>query len=339
MRGEFSGVKSDVIQGIFEPLTEFMSDLEFEVDDLWVDLLREAVPSPAAPITPTYAAYNEEGEIYLPGDLESYEAHKAALELYKHSIESYTDAASHGDAAWKYIESFFQNETTTERQMVKAIEDAFEPLQDHGGDALSNEYFGLVGRFVEKFSLRYDLRRPHHARAFSLHPTLPGLFSRLISDLKANTQKDPALADLMRDFEDAFRDLKDDNSQRRIKQCIAAQFNLFEAMLTHHPDVLVHNTNVAEHNATASASKQRKPINTFGSMCDKTNVWPHSEVLTSAKSLYKFASDYPGLRHAGSPANRKRDLDMRDMISLAIVLAGFSPYFSATLDPDLIYSG
>jgi hypothetical protein len=337
MRGEFAGVKSEIIKEIFEPIMSFISDQEYEADDLWIDLLREAIPAPETPSMPTYLAFNDEGAIYLPGDLELYAEHKRALDEHKYRIEAYTDAASHGDAAWIYIAAFFQDETTTERQLVKAVEDAFEPLQDHGGDALSNEYFGLVGRFVEKFSLRYDLRRPHNNRSFALHPTLPGLFSRLVRDLKTNTQGDPALTNLMRDFEDALRDLKDDNSQRRIKQCIAAQFNLFEALLTHHPDVLEHNTKVAEHNVTASAAKQRKPINTFGSMCDKANVWPHSEVLTSAKSLYKFASDYPGLRHAGTPANQKRDLDMRDMISLAIILAGFSPYFSATLDPNLIY--
>ena len=46
-----------------------------------------------------------------------------------------------------------------------------------GGDqALSNRYFNLLSGFIDKFSLRYDLRRP-----CMLCPTLPGLFASLDS--------------------------------------------------------------------------------------------------------------------------------------------------------------
>lgn len=336
MRGEFVGVSEEIIPEIFEPLQNLVTEEDFELDDLWIDLLREAIPEPQPPIEPNYSAFDEEGQIYLPGDLEAYEQYRRALEAHQQRLEAYTDAATDGALAWAFIISFFQHLTTTEKQLVKAIEDAFVPFQDHGGDALSNEYFRQVERFVEKFSLRYDLRRPTNERGFTLHPTLPGLFSRLLRNLKANTNQDPALADLMFDFEEAVRDLKEERTSRRIKQCIAAQFNLFEAILTQHPDVIAYNEEVARHNAAGQGGR-RRTINTFGAMCDKAQVWPHDELMTSAKSLYKFASDYPGIRHGGTPAHQKREIDMRDMISMTIVLAGFSPYFSASIDPDSIY--
>ena len=47
------------------------------------------------------------------------------------------------------------------------IERAFDVFEEFGGSDLADEYFLSVERFLEKYSLRYDLRRP-----CSLHPTL-----------------------------------------------------------------------------------------------------------------------------------------------------------------------
>ena len=52
--------------------------------------------------------------------------------------------------------------------LVRFLESAFEILDDVGGDPLSNRYFNLISGFIDKFSLRYDLRRP-----CILCPTLP----------------------------------------------------------------------------------------------------------------------------------------------------------------------
>lgn len=332
MRGEFAGVTSEIITSIFEPLVDKMSDEEFSDEELWGDLLREAIPQPEVPTTPNYADYDDDGSIYLEGDLLLYENHKLALKVHKERLEAYNDASTRSDLAWQYIVTFFEDPATTERQVVKALEDAFEAIEDYGGGNLANAYYLIVEGFLEKFSLRYDLRRP-----FSLHPTLPGMFARLIRDLKQVTAQDAALSALMRDFEDNIRDLKTERSPRRIKQCLAAQFNLLEALLTLSPAVAAHNEAVAVHNASASGQKQRRPVNTFGAMCDKAGVWPHNDVLKSAKSLYGFGSDYPGIRHGGTPANAKREIDMRDLVSMTIVLAGFTPYFSDALRAENIY--
>ena len=195
---------------------------------------------------------------------------------------------------------------------VEFLERAHNLIEDFGSEALTNKYFLLIQEFLDKYSLRYDLRRP-----FSLHPTLPGVFARLMRDLRGVTSQDAALATLMRDFEESVRDLKGNHTPRRVKQCIAAQFNLLEALLRHHP-----NTNG----------------NTFGAMCNETNNWPHEAVKESAKKIYTFASDYPGIRHGGTPANQLREIDMRDLVAMTVVLAGFTPYFSDALNADTIYS-
>lgn len=338
MRGEFAGVKGEIFSQVFEALFGFADDGDIGIDELGIQIMLEALPTPSEPAAPTYQSLNDDGELFLPDDLDAREAYIIKSAEYQRQIEVYNDATVDDELAWVYIQRFLIDEQTTEKQLIVVVEEAFEPINDLGGDALSNQYFQLVEQFIEKFSLRYELRRPSYARTLSLHPTLPGLFSRLLRDLKESTSQDPALADLMGNFEETIIDLRGDNSSRRIKQCIAAQFNLFEAMLSLHPDVVAHNDDVAVHNLTASRRQQRNPANSFGAMCDKAQVWPHTEVLKSAKSLYKFASDYPGIRHGGTPANQKREIDMRDMVSMAIILAGFSPYLNANLNADLIYS-
>ena len=337
MRGEFAGVKSEVIKDIFEPLIDEMTDEEFSDEELWSDLFREAIPAPTEPVAPTPTDFDGDGNIHLPADLEARDAYDEASDVYRVRIEAYNDAANRADLAWQYIVTFFEDPGTTERQIVQALEDAFDAIEDFGGGNLANAYFQIIESFLEKYSLRYDLRRPANRSGMSLHPTLPGIFSRLIRDLKAVTSEEAQLSALMGDFEECVRDLKGEQPPRKIKQCLAAQFNLMEGLLKRVPDVVAFNAAVAEHNKKASSSKQRKPVNTFGAMCDKAKVWPHEEVLKSAKSIYKFGSDYPGLRHAGTDESAKREIDMRDMVSMTIVLAGFTPYFREALQAQRIY--
>ncbi|WP_233999305.1 hypothetical protein, partial [Erythrobacter sp. HI0063] len=71
-------------------------------------------------------------------------------------------------------------------------------------------YFNLVEAFIDKYSLRYDLRRP-----FSMHPTLPGIFARVVRNLKAAAQTDPHLATAFHEFEDALRDLTAERTPNR----------------------------------------------------------------------------------------------------------------------------
>ena len=57
------------------------------------------------------------------------------------------------------------------------------------------------------------------------------------------------------------------------------------------------------------------------------------------KDLYKFACDYPGIRHGGTAANARRDIDMRDMVAISVLLAGFTPYLSHQVDSNIVYRG
>ena len=186
-------------------------------------------------------------------------------------------------------------------------------LDDLGGDELSNRYFSLLSGFIDKFSLRYDLRHP-----CILCPTLPGIFASLVRDLRALTNQDPHLNTLMNEFEDAVRDLRHDGSDRRIKTCIQKQMNLLEAIGRAAPGVTE---------------------NTLGAICNQVGTWPHEKLKEAMKNLYEFASDYPGIRHGGTPESALRAVDMRDMVAMSILLVGFTPYLAHGLNPDVVYRG
>jgi hypothetical protein len=237
----------------------------------------------------------------------------AAAFRFTPTVEALADIIDDPLQSKDAFESTKASQMRGERALVRFLENAHGILEDLGGDPLSNQYFNLLSAFIEKYSLRYDLRRP-----CMLCPTLPGMFVSLVRDLRAVTSQDAHLGSLMRDFESSIRDLRTDCSETRIKTCIQKQVNLLEALGRACPGV----TNT-----------------TLGAICDQVGTWPHHKIRDSMKSLYGFASDYPGIRHSGTPANAIRIIDMRDMVAMCILLAGFTPYLSGQLDADIVYRG
>lgn len=196
---------------------------------------------------------------------------------------------------------------------VESVHGVLEEFESSGNDGLPNRYFNLLSGFIDKFSLRYDLRRP-----CILCPTLPGVFASLVRDLRGLTSQDPHLDALMKDFENAVRDLRDDCSDGRIKTCIQKQVNLVEAIGRTAPGV------------TGT---------TLGAICNQVGTWPHEKLKAAMKDLYGFASDYPGIRHGGTPASALRAVDMRDMVAMSILLTGFTPYLESRLSAAAIFGG
>jgi len=220
------------------------------------------------------------------------------------------------EASRESFEKTTAEELAGERTVVgffEAVHTALEDFDKQGDDALTNRYFNLLAAFIEKFSLRYDLRRP-----CILCPTLPGVFASLVRDLRVLTNQDPHLDALMKEFEDAMRDLRHDVSDRRIKTCIQKQVNLLEAIGSAFPGV---------------------KGKTLGAICDQVGTWPHEKLKAAMKDLYGFASDYPGIRHGGTPASALRAVDMRDMVAMSILLTGFTPYLESRLSAEAIFGG
>jgi hypothetical protein len=122
----------------------------------------------------------------------------------------------------------------------------------------------------------------------------------------------------MKDFEDSVRDLRYGCTEARIKTCIGKQIMVLEALGGLYPGV----------------TKK-----TLGEICDQLGTWPHATIRESLKKLYGFASDYPGIRHGTDSEGVLREVDMRDMVALCILLAGFTPYLTDSLKADAVYGG
>jgi hypothetical protein len=275
MRGEFLGVWSETEREIWLPLI----DLEGVPDDIFCELYRALAP----------ALRNQP------------------------SIEALSDIIDSPAQSRQAFERTSAGDFAGERALVDFLEAAHSTLDELAGDALSNRYFSLLAGFIDKFSLRYDLRRP-----CTLCPTLPGVFSSLVRDLRVLTSQDGHLDALMKDFENAVRDLRHDCSDGRIKTCIQKQVNLLEAIGRAAPGVTE---------------------KTLGKICDQVGTWPHAQLKAAMQNLYGFASDYPGIRHGGTPKKALRPVDMRDLVAMSILLAGFTPYLSSGLNADIVYRG
>ena len=281
MRGEFIGVWPETWREIWLPLIDepLAESEEGVLEDIFCDLYRTLAPA----LSPSP------------------------------SIENVADIIGNPVQSRVAFEGTTAIDFAGERALVGFFEAAHDALEELSGDELTNRYFILLSGFIDKFSLRYDLRRP-----CILCPTLPGVFASLVRDLRALTNQDPHLDALMNDFEAAVRDLRHDGSDRRIKTCIQKQVNLLEAIGRAAPGV------------TGT---------TLGAICNQVGTWPHEKLKEAMKNLYAFASDYPGIRHGGTPASALRAVDMRDMVAMSILLTGFTPYLESRLSADAIFGG
>lgn len=273
MRGEFLGVWSETGHEIWDNL----ASQEKALDDLYCELYREL--SSALKKQPT--------------------------------LEELADIIDDPVQAKEAFQNTKAEDFAGERALVMFFEKTQEALDDLAGDALANSYFNLLATFIEKYNLRYDLRRP-----CMLCPTLSGFFNSLVRDLKAAANQDAHLDGLMKDYEEAIRDLRTNCSDNQIRTCMVKQINLLEAMGSSFPGVTA---------------------NTVGQICNQVGTWPHESIKKAMKSLYEFACDYPGIRHGGTPASAIRIIDMRDMVAVSILLTGFTPYLSDKIDSDKVY--
>ncbi len=281
MRGEFIGVWSETLREIWLPLVDqpLGENEEGVPEDIFCELYRELAEALKSPP----------------------------------SVEELADIIDNPLQSREAFENTKAEDLAGERTLVRFLESAHDTLEELSGDELTNRYFILLTAFIEKFSLRYDLRRP-----CILCPTLPGVFTSLVRDLRVMTGTDPHLDALMKEYENAIRDLRYDCSDGRIKTCIQKQVNLLEAIGRTYPGVTE---------------------GELGGMCRQINSWPHSAVRAALGNLYGFASDYPGIRHGGTARNALRNVDIRDLVAISIVLAGFTPYLSDQLNADQVYWG
>ncbi|TRZ88959.1 MAG: hypothetical protein D4R88_06565 [Methanosarcinales archaeon] len=197
--------------------------------------------------------------------------------------------------------SDFRDETA----IVEFLETAYEVIVDYDIPGEPEIFKQLLRQFISKYNLRYRLDDP-----FRLRFLLPGSFTNLYSELQRMNSTNGHLSGLLQDFEHAFDRYARSQDAADLKTCIAKASNYAEGL----------------------ASTTHGTPGTLGALCNQIGDWPHDKVKEALQSLYKFCSDYPGIRHAGSPSGMLRPLSSKDSTLVCLLLIGFTGYLSPLLD-------
>ena len=308
MNGELLPVWSRSWQEVWLRLSKY----PIAPNDLFIELvgsLANAPQQPASPPQPPAIAFDADGSLVDLLALQAREQYELALTNYAAARSEYESALTSEALARRFFRKLL-GRVKSEAQAVEFFESAHAALVGYGNPALLARFDKLVSDFVRRYSLRYELRGD------SLRATIPGVFAKLISELKKLSIKDDHLRSLLNEFEESFGDLKTDRTQAKIKTCLQKQFNLLEALGQKYPGV---------------------SETTLGAICNQLD-WPHATIKEVGKKLYGFRSSYPGLGHAGNADSVLRQLDMRDFISLSLMLASFTPYVAHDLNSDQCYT-
>lgn len=282
--------------------------------ELFSELYAALMPKPKPPPPPPEPTeFDADGNATKPEEI-------AALNIYEKELEQFRlDKITYGQAltatpedARHWLRGGLHSTLKSEADAVIALEKAFQSVNDIGEDELSNRYVNLVEAFLKKYSLRYDLRRP-----FSLHPNLTGIFASLIHEVRALCLADATLQNSLEEYDDALRDLKFGATPGRLKNCFIKQFNTLEAITARNP--------------TVSA-------NILSDMCEQVQSWPHPTVCEATKKIYAFRGAFPNMGH-GTGGGALREIEMRDLVSISVMLIGLLPYLSNEIDPEIIFGG
>ena len=194
---------------------------------------------------------------------------------------------------------------TSEAAIVRFLEEAHDVIADYEIVGYEDLFRRLLRDVLRKFNLRYRLDEP-----FILRFLLPGSFTNLYAELHQLNTNNSHLSHLWSDFETAFDQYARTQGDSDLRTSIAKASNYLEGL----------------------ASVTTGKAGSLGKLCDRVSDWPHDQVKDAVKSLYGFCSDYPGIRHAGNPRNRRRVLDRRDSVAINVSLMSLAAYLSNGLD-------
>lgn len=220
------------------------------------------------------------------------------------------EAANDSLAAERLLRQLSAADFPSESAVLRAFESVHETIEDIGGAPIGEAHLGLLRAFIEKFNLRYYV--DDEGRFWV---TFPGVAAVVFRELRAAARGNPHLSQELDAFEHALAECLRDPIETRIKTAIQKQFNVLEAFGSCHPAVTG---------------------NTLGRMLDQVDSWPHSSMPEVGRGLYKFASDYPGIRHGGNFEAARRPLDLRDLMGVALSLVGLAPYLSDGFEATVV---
>jgi hypothetical protein len=220
------------------------------------------------------------------------------------------EARNDPEIARQYFLSLRGTDFTSESDIVQFLEEADNVILDYEIPGFDDAYKRLLRSAFNKFNLRYRLDEP-----FTVRFLLPGSFANMYTEIQRVNSSSPHLISLLDDFEKAFDRYARTQDPTDLKTCIGKASNYAEGL----------------------ASATYGTPSTLGFICDHLTDWPHDKLKEALKHLYKFCSDYPGIRHAGNPAGVRRALAMRDLTMASMLILSFSGYLSPHFDERTVF--
>jgi hypothetical protein len=229
--------------------------------------------------------------------------------LPRPTLASREEASNDPERARELFMSLRGTDFASESDIVFYLEAVHGVIADYEIDSYADRYVQLVEQVLDKYNLRYRVVEP-----FALRFLLPGSFANLYEELRRHHAANSHLSSLLLEFEQAFDRYIRTESVENLKTCISKASIYTEGV----------------------AGVAQKSSGTLGELCDKLQVWPHKTVGKSLKDIYGFCSDYPGIRHAGSPGGALRELEARDLTLASLLFLSFSGYLSGEVDAGAV---
>jgi len=226
-------------------------------------------------------------------------------------VDEAADEALHSPSVAR--ERFFDlPEPRSELKCIELLEGFYDILREFM-TAIADAYRQEVREFVEEYNLRYMVSDDCRFR-LSIEGLLVSQYAKLRNALSGN----PHIQQSLEQLEHSVWRLKDTRHEER--NCIGIATNFLEGI------ACVRTTN-------------NQP--TLSAAIDGCNVFPHPAVRQCIKQFYKFASDYPNIRHGhpGTPANRLRELKRDDALLAVYLAVGFGSYVFDNDSADAILEG
>jgi hypothetical protein len=222
------------------------------------------------------------------------------------------EARSNPELARQRFLSLQGTDFASESTIVTFLEAVYSLIDGYDIFGFGDYYKRLIQDLLTKFNLRYRVEIP-----FGLRFLLPGSFTNLYAELRRLNANNQTMSLLFDDFEKSFDRYVRSGDDTDLRTCIAKASNYAEGL------------------ASATAGNPTSG-NTLGTLASKLKDWPHDKIRQTLIDLYSFCSDYPGIRHGGTPSNVIRVLEIRDLMFASVVLMSFSEYLTPHIDQRVV---
>lgn len=238
-----------------------------------------------------------------------YRAKEAELEELRNALTTLRadDVLTNPDSAYAYLVDWHIRATISEEEARKQVVSWFETIKDISLD-LADSFVQLLQRFFESNNLRYMVSRVSSSLEFRLNPAI--IASERFLVVKNIHCNDTHLQSLYSNFEDNFGGLLARPTDAGIKSTIGSSSNLVEAL------------------ANKVTAKSGETLSHIFNVYLPDDSFPHQAAKDSLSKIYKFFSDYPGIRHGGTATSATRALTKRDAVLYSSLSVFFADYLS-----------